>query len=73
MEEPVVSQGEKEGQTEVYLVFDIMLVGVGRWQGMPGLGSWPLLSRTEQRREAAGGRPLKMLESREGLVCVNKG
>ena len=65
MEELVTSWGAKAGDTEVYLVFDIMLLGVGRRQGMPGLGSWPPLSRMEPHREAAGGRPLKMRYSRE--------
>lgn len=41
---------------------------------MPGLGSWALLSRMEQHREAAGGRALRILKSREGFsVCVSKG
>lgn len=38
-------------------------------------GTW-LVASVEQDgavQEAAGGRPLEMLESREGLVCVSKG
>lgn len=54
------------------MVFGIMSLGVGRQRGMLGLGSWPQLSRMEQLRETAGGRPLKMLESREGY-SVSKG
>lgn len=37
---------------------------------VPVLGSWALLSRMEQHREAAGGRALRILKSREGFsVC----
>lgn len=51
-------------------MFGITLLGVGRQRGMLGLGLWPQLSRMEQLRETAGGRPLKMLESRERYsVC----
>jgi len=39
VEELVISQGEKEGQTEVYLAFNTMLLGLGRRQVMPGLVS----------------------------------
>lgn len=67
MEEPSIFQGEKEGQSEVCLVFGVMLLGVGRWQGVPGLGSWSPLSRMQQLRGAAGGAPLRMLESKEGF------
>ena len=45
----------------------VRLLGVGRGQELLGLGSWPPLSRMEQCREAAGGRPLRMLHSRESF------
>lgn len=51
MEEPSISQGEKEGQTEVYLVFGITLLGVGRWQGVPGR----LVASVEQDAAAQRG------------------
>lgn len=67
MEEPVISWGEKKRQTEVYLVLDIALLGVGKQQEVQSLGPQAPLSRMEQHREAAGGRPLRMLKVQGGF------
>lgn len=66
----MISWGEKKRQTEVHLVLDITLLGVGKQQEVLGLGSWAPLSRMEHHREVAGGRPLGMLKSREAFsIC----
>lgn len=69
VEKSVISQDEKERQIEVYLVLDIV-TWYGKAARDEGLGLQPPLSRMEQHKRPTGERPLKMLESREGIsVC----
>lgn len=71
VEKSVTSQHEKRRQIEVYLMLD-NVTWCGKAARDARLGLCPPLSRMKEHKGATGERPLKMLESREVLVCVRE-